>query len=166
MAKKKHRASPHRTFKEAIDEADYLRLQDGLSAVKQGEGKSQIHAEDPRQVLGSADIDGDCCRAAPHANRWDYVIGYNRPGKIVAYFVEVHSAVTSQVSTIQKKLEWLVQEFLRNPNNVKLAELPREIHWVASGQVKIPQHTRQYRLLKTALQKKGLHGPSRYLTMK
>ena len=74
MAKKKRRSSPHEIFKQAVDEADHLRLRNGLAAVKRGEGKGQILAKDSRQVLGSADIDGDCLQAAPNANRWDYVI--------------------------------------------------------------------------------------------
>ncbi|MEE8453044.1 MAG: hypothetical protein V3R99_14055 [Thermoguttaceae bacterium] len=166
MAKKKRKPSPHEIFKQAINSADHLQLKNGLAAVKRGEGKGRIRASDSEQVLGSADIDGDCCRAAPNANRWDYVIGYNRSGNVVAYFVEVHSAVTSEVSRIEKKLQWLVEEFLPNENNVKLAALPREIHWVASGKVKILKHTRQYRFLRTTLRKKGLRGPSKQLTMK
>jgi len=166
MAKKNRNPSPHEFFKQAIDEADNLQFQHGLAAVKRGEGRGQIRAEDSRQVLGSADMDGDCHRAAPNANRWDYVIGYDRSGKVVAYFVEVHSAMTGDVSTIEKKLKWLIQEFLRDENNVKLATLRREIHWVASGRVKIPQHTNQYRFLATTLRKRGLHGPSKQLTMR
>ena len=166
MAKKKRKSSPHEVFQQAIDEADHLQLQNGLAAVKRAEGKARIRAENSKQVLGSADIDGDWRQAAPQANRWDYVIGYARSGQVVAYFVEVHSAVTSEVSRIEKKLKWLVQEFLWDENNAKLAALPREIHWVASGKVKILKHTHQYRFLTTTLRKKGLHGPSKQLTMK
>jgi len=164
MAKKKRKPSPRKVFEQAINEADHLQLKNGLTALKRGEGKGRILAKDSKQILGSADIDGDCLRAAPHANRWDYVIGYCRSGKVVAYFVEVHSANTRNVSEIKKKLAWLVQDFLRNENNAKLAALPREIHWVASGKVRIPKHTRQYRFL-TTLRTKGLHGPSKQLTM-
>ena len=165
MAKRNRESSPRNVFKEAIDEADHLRLQDGLAAVKRGEGKGRICAKDSNQVLGIADIDGDYRRAAPNANRWDYVIGYGRSGQVVAYFVEVHSAMTSEIAKIAKKLDWLVQELLQNEKNAKLAALPREIHWVASGKVKIPQHTSQYRFLRTTLRKKKLHGPSKQLTM-
>jgi len=166
MAKKKCKPTPHKVFELAIEKADHLQLKNGLAAVKRGEGKGRILAKDSKQVLGSAEIDGDCRRAAPNANRWDYVIGYNRSGKVVAYFVEVHSALTSEVSTIERKLDWLLDEFLRRKNSDKLAALSREMHWVASGNVKIPRHTRQYRFLTTTLRRRGLHGPSKQLTLK
>lgn len=166
MAKKKREPAPHEVFKQAIDEADHLQLKNGLAAVKRGEGKGKIFADDSRQVLGSADIDGAYLKVAPQANRWDYVIGYNRSGKVVAYFVEVHSAITSQVSRIEKKLKWLVEEFLRRESNVKLAALPKEFHWVASKNVKIPKHTEQYRRLAKLRGKRLLYGPSEQLTMK
>jgi len=166
MAKKEPKSSPHKIFKQAIDEADHLQLKDGLKAIKRGEGKGRIVAEDLERVLGSVDIDGDSLKAAPNANRWDYVIGYNRSGQVVAYFAEVHSAVTSAVSTIEKKLDWLVQEFLRHENSRKLARLHKEIHWVASRNVKIPQHTEQYRRLTKMRGKKNLRGPSKQLTLK
>ena len=165
MRKGRTQSGPRKIFRKAIDQADHLQLKNGLAAVKRGEGKGQILAEDSTRILGSVNIDDDCCRTAPNANRWDYVIGYDRSGQIVAYFVEVHSAVTSEVSTIQKKLDWLLQEFLRDEKCQELAALQREIHWVASGAIKIPQHTRQYRFLKTTLRKKGLLGPSKQLTL-
>ncbi len=166
MAKQRRKLSPRKVFKKAIDEADHLRFKNGLAAVKRREGKGRILATDSKRILGSADIDGDCRPAAPNANRWDYVIGYNRPGRVVAYFVEVHSANTSDVARIEKKLDWLVREFLREAKSIRLAVLPKEIHWVASGKVKILKHAPQYRYLTTTLRKKGLHGPSEKLTMK
>lgn len=167
MAKRKRKPALRRILKQAIDEADHLRYQEGLAAVKRGEGKGQIRPANSRRVLGSADIDGDCRQAAPHANRWDYVIGYGQADRVVAYFVEVHSATTSEVSKIEKKLTWLLEEFLQAENNALLAALPREIHWVAAGKsVKIPKHTGQYRRLTTTLRKKGLRGPSKELWLK
>ena len=166
MAKKKRTPTPRQVFGQAIEQSDHLQLQNGLTAIKRREGKGRIIADDPRRVLGSSNIDDDCRQAAPGASRWDYVIGYNRSGKTVAYFIEVHSAITSQVSKIEKKLNWLTHEFLGHENNAKLAALPKEIHWIASGRVKIPKHTRQYRVLTTTLRKKGLQGPSEHLTLK
>lgn len=165
MAKKKRKSSPREVFEQAIDKAEYLQLKKGLTAIKRGEGKGRIVAEDSKQVLGSVDIDDAYLKTAPDANRWDYVIGYNRSENVVAYFVEVHSATTGEVSKVEKKLKWLVEEFLRNKNNTKLAKLSREIHWVASGKVAIPRHTRQYRFLATTLRKRGLYGPSKQLTL-
>jgi len=52
---------------------------------------------------GSVDIDAAVAAKYPSANRWDYAFGYN--AKI--HFVEVHSANTSEVSVVLKKLQWL-----------------------------------------------------------
>ena len=163
--KRKPKPTPSIEFKEAINTATHLKLKDGLTAIKRGEGKGRITAENPRNVLGSVNIDDDWLKAAPNSNRWDYVIGYDRSGKVVAYFVEVHSAETSEVSKIEKKLNWLLGDVLRDETNAELASLTREIHWIASGRIKIPQHSRQYKYLAT-LRKRGLLGPSKQLTMK
>jgi hypothetical protein len=139
-----------------------LRL--GLQAIKKGEGHGQIVAKNRKRLLGSAAIDDDCRSAFPIANRWDYVIGYERARKAIAYFVEVHSAETSEVSKIEKKLRWL-EDFLLQASQKKLAALDREYHWVASGRINIPKHVPQYRILKTTLRKAGLRGPVEQLVL-
>lgn len=144
--------------------APRLALKPGLKAIKKGEGHGQIVAEDPKRLLGSAAIDDDCRASEPHGNRWDYVIGYGRASKAIAYFVEVHSAETSEVLKVEKKLRWL-QDFLLQRSQEKLAALDREYHWVASGRINIPKHVPQYRTLQTTLRKAGLRGPTERLVL-
>jgi hypothetical protein len=141
-----------------------LALKLGLKAIKKGEGHGQIVADDPKRVLGSAAIDDDCRAFDPHGNRWDYVIGYDRASKAFAYFVEVHSAETSEVSKVEKKLRWL-QDFLLRKAQAKLRALDCEYHWVASGRINIPKHVPQYRFLNTTLKKAGLRGPVEHLVL-
>lgn len=136
----------------------------GLRAIKRGEGHGQIVAEERRRLLGSAAIDDDCRAAYPKDPRWDYLIGYERDSNAIAYFVEVHSAETSEVSKMEKKLRWL-QDFLLQASQRKLAALDRECHWVASGRINIPKHVPQYRVLKTTLRKAGLQGPVERLVL-
>ena len=92
---------PKAVFRNAVDTAEHLEWKAGLGAIKRGEGRGQINAADPDRLLGSAYLDGDCMSAFPNAPRWDYVIGYDRSNEAVAYFIEVHSAETSEVSKVE-----------------------------------------------------------------
>lgn len=166
MAKAKRTTSKKKavpSFTRAIEVAEHLKLVAGLGAVKQGEGKDRIRAANV-PVLGSVDIDDDCRSAFPNDSRWDYVIGLRRAQAEVAIFVEVHSAETSAVSKMEDKLEWLLT-FLRRPPQDALSQLPREIHWVASGRVNIPKHLPQYKKLQKTLRPAGLLGPVTQLTL-
>lgn len=155
---------PKKAFQQAVDTAEHLQWHDGLQAVKKSEGGGQIVARDHDRLLGGACIDDDCKSAYPTANRWDYVIGYRRANKPVAYFIEVHSAETSEVSVVEKKLAWL-RLFLSADEQASLARLDREIHWVASGRIAIPKHTPQFRRLNSTLRALGLKGPTRSLEL-
>jgi hypothetical protein len=90
--KKKKASEP---FAEAIAAADYLSLLPGMSAIKKNEGKGRIH-QGKGAVLGSVAIDDDCLKAYPQAARWDYVVGVEVEKKAKAFFIEVHSAETSE----------------------------------------------------------------------
>jgi hypothetical protein len=144
--------------------APRLALKPGLKAIKKREGHGKIVAESPKRLLGSAAVDDDCRASDPHGNRWDYLIGYERSSKAFAYFIEVHSAETSEVSTMGKKLRWL-RDFLLKAPQKKLAALDHEYHWVASGRVNIPKNTPQFRIVKTTLRKAGLRGPVERLVL-
>jgi hypothetical protein len=157
--------TPAAVFEAAIRAtAPRLALKPGLRAIKKGEGHGQIVAEVPQRLLGSAAIDDDCRPAYPTDDRWDYVIGYDRAGKAIAHFVEVHSAETSEVTKMGKKLRWL-QDFLLKPPQKKLSALDPEYHWVASGRFNIPKHVPQYRTLTTTLRKAGLRFPVKKLVL-
>ncbi len=151
-------------FRAAIDATGHLEWKPGLHAIKRSEGAGQVAGQDSDSLLGGACIDDDCKPAYPNDSRWDYVIGYGRRGGPVAYFIEVHSAETSDVSTVEKKLTWLLG-YVQADAQQELAKLPREIHWVASGRINIPKHVPQYRKLQTTLRKRGLRGPVKQLTL-
>jgi hypothetical protein len=151
------------TFQRAVEQADHLRFVPGLDAIKRGEGRGRISV-DPNAALGSTAIDADCKSACPNASRWDYAIGARLDGREHAFFVEVHSAETSGVSEVEKKLAWLL-DFLRCSNQAALNSLPRRFHWVASGRVNIPKHVPQYKKLTVTLRRKGLLGPDTSLAL-
>lgn len=145
------------TFRDAIAAAEHLKLLSALDAVTAGEGRGQIHV-DAQRLCGSVRMDEDCKKADPRGNRWDYVIGVTIGKRESAIFVEVHSAETSNVSDLEKKLNWLLA-YLNRDRQELLRKLPRQIYWVASGRVNIPKHLPQYRKLQTTLRNKGLLGP-------
>lgn len=155
MKPKKSPATAQDAFRSAIATSSPLRLQQGLQAIKKGEGKGQISATNPTRILGSVAMDEDCRASHPHANRWDYVVGYEGSKQPVAHFIEVHSAETSEVGTVEKKFQWLL-DFLAAEGHERLRALPAEFHWVASGRINIPQHMPQYRKLHVTLLKRGL----------
>lgn len=66
-----------------------------------GQYRKKVNLSKPCQ--GSVDIDLRLSSKYPNSNRWDYVIGYGD----CAYFLEVHSAETSEVNVVLKKLNWL-----------------------------------------------------------
>jgi hypothetical protein len=155
MSSATKRNDPNEAFRDAIAMCKPLRLRDGLQAVKKGEGKDRISARDPARLLGSVNIDDDCRATYPNDSRWDYAIGYDRNGQAIAYFIEVHSAETTEVSTVEKKFQWLL-DFLAAEGHERLQTLPAEFYWVASGRVNIPPHLPQYKKLHVTLRKRGL----------
>lgn len=152
-------------FDGAVKAIEPLKLHPGLTAIKRGEGHGQISARDPSTLLGSVAIDDDTLRLNPSDPRWDYVIGCQRGASAAAWFVEVHSAETGEVSKMKKKLVWLKDTFLKRSDAAALASLPAHDHWVASGRINIPQNTPQFRTLNVELRKLGLKGPSKSLTI-
>jgi len=128
-------------FRDAIDQAEHLTLHEGLQAI--AEGKGMIRAPKP---VGSVNIDRDCKPHYPQTNRWDYAIGVVNAKSTKVHYVEVHPAETNEVKVVIRKLEWL-REFLEREAQAALKKLPSECHWLASGRVRIPKTTPQYRRL-------------------
>lgn len=113
--------------------------QSGLKAL--GHYSNKIELQNSRECTGSVEID-ECVRVNyPNANRWDYVFAY----KSATYFVEVHSAETTEVSVVLAKLQWL-KDWL-NTQAPELAKLKAEqpYYWIQSGRFSIPKTTPQYR---------------------
>lgn len=111
----------------------------GLTAL--GKNSSKIVVPKTVKLEGSVDIDSTTVALYPRDNRWDYAIGFN--GRSI--FVEVHSANTSEVDVVLKKLKWL-KEWLNSkaPELVKL-RAPEPYFWVQSKNFQILKHTPQFR---------------------
>lgn len=111
----------------------------GLSAL--GAYASKISVASTLLIEGSLDIDS-CTRAKyPNSNRWDYVFSYS--GK--AYFVEVHSANTSEVRTVLNKLQWLKDWLNKEAPEINKLKGKVPFYWIQSKGFAIPKTSPQYR---------------------
>ena len=115
----------------------------GVSAF--GKYADKIKVPDQALIDGSLDIDATTEKFYPNATRWDYAISYD--GEV--FFIEVHSAITSEVARMIKKLQWLkVWLSDKAPEIQKLTTKSKQpYYWVQSSKCDIPKHTPQYRTI-------------------
>ena len=133
-----------KTFKQAVEETEEIKngYQNGLKAL--GNYSNKVELGDTKKCEGSVAID-DCTESLyPQENRWDYVFGY----KGEAYFVEVHSAHTSEVSVVLKKLQWL-KDWLNSkaPDIKKLQAKDKAFIWIQTNGNHIITNSKQSKIL-------------------
>lgn len=131
------------TFKQAVKATKDVEncYETGLKAF--GAYSSRISVADTSKLEGSVNIDNCTTAKYPNANRWDYGLSYK--GEV--FFVEVHSAITSEVSTVLRKFQWLkawLHGSAPNINNMK-AKTKNPFVWIQSKNFQIPKNTPQYR---------------------
>jgi len=131
------------TFKQAVEATPDVAtgFRTGLTAL--GAYSSKVTVSDTNQLQGSIDID-TCTKAQyPNDNRWDYAFAY----KGEAFFIEVHSANTSEVSTVLRKLQWL-KDWLNHQapeiNKLKTTKM-HPFYWIQSKNFAILPNSRQAR---------------------
>lgn len=118
----------------------------GLQAL--GSNAHKIQVDDTRKLTGSIDLDSALAVNYPNSPRWDYGVGYDQGDRDAAYWIEVHPADTSKVKEVIDKLQWLKQFLARNKDLRQLTKNANNPYrWVASGRVKIPKNSPQFRLL-------------------
>jgi hypothetical protein len=132
------------------------------------EHRAKVTCGDEARWTGSIEIDEALKRAPEHAsaNRWDYGLGYENPaGKESALWIEVHSAHTSEVSTVISKLRWLKAYLQAScPDLWRLTQATPEEQrfvWIASGKYAILPNSPQMRALRSA----GLEKPAQKLVL-
>lgn len=118
-----------------------LGLRSGLQALKNN--ASRVEATDTRKLNGSVDIDETTKNLYPEASRWDYVIGYE--GK--AYFLEVHSANTSDIDDMLKKADWLRQWLNTKAPALEAISGSNCFYWVSTNDFQIVSPSPQARKL-------------------
>lgn len=101
--------------------------------------------EDPGKCGGSLFIDQCLLDQNLYCqdNRWDYAIDYNGE----AYFVEVHSANTGEVSTVLMKLEWLKNWLLTSAPELNALKAKAPYYWVQSNGYHILRNSSQERVV-------------------
>ena len=120
-------------FRKAVAACSDLTLREGLQAVSSA-NRERIRPKDTRSVTGSVDIDEDLRDRFPTENRWDYAVGYRASDTVEkVFFIEVHSAETSEIFCVINKARKLKEWAEANAPDLWNMTLPREIHWVASG---------------------------------
>lgn len=142
MSKKKSQSPAANPFKEAVEATPEVKscYQPGLQALGPHSNKIDLH--DNRECNGSLEID-ECVRTTyPNSNRWDYVFAY----KSIAYFVEVHSAESNEVSVVLAKLQWLKDWLNEKAPKIGRLKAKQPYYWIQSGRFSIPKTSRQYRL--------------------
>ena len=135
------------TFQQAVEQTPDVAtgFQAGLGAL--GKYRTRIQPTDERFLNGSIDIDSCTREKYPNENRWDYALGYNE----VVYFIEVHSANTSEVSVVLKKQEWLKNWLnLKAPLINKLKKAQPAFYWISSNNFNILKSSPQYRRIAQA----------------
>jgi hypothetical protein len=131
------------TFKQAVANTPDVSTcyEAGLTAL--GAYSKKIQVKETKSLEGSLDIDTNTTSIYSRENRWDYAFSY----KGETFFIEVHSANSSEVSTVLKKLQWL-KDWLHHkaPEINKLkAKSVTPYYWVQSKGFSIPQTSPQYR---------------------
>jgi hypothetical protein len=122
------------TFKKAVGATDHLAnaWRPGLQALRAND-RNHVSAEDTRRLKGSVDIDGALQAQHPHANRWDFAIGYrhsNRQQDCI-YWLEIHTANDEETEVVLRKLAWL-QQWLASEGR-PLKDFECDFIWVSSG---------------------------------
>ncbi len=130
-------------FKDAVEQTPQISdaYKSGLLAL--GGYSSKVVVPDYRLLGGSVDVDAATMALYPNDNRWDYAFDYD--GEV--FFIEVHSANTSETSTVLRKLEWLkvwLREQAPKLNRLIGKRIP-PFYWVQSKGFALPTHTPQYR---------------------
>lgn len=142
MKKNKRSVAPKRklTFEQAVKATPSISsyCQNGLKALEKDHPKKiKVKQE---SINGSVFID-ECLKKTDNGNRWDYAIGYNNE----AYFVEVHSANTSEISVVLKKLAWLKNWLLTSAPELNGIKARDAYHWIQSGKYDILEHAPQFK---------------------
>lgn len=110
---------------------DYFAV--GLGALISAD-KSHIKVPNTSFIKGSLALDSAAKQDMPTDSRWDYAIDYN--GEV--FFIEIHPASTSEISTMIKKVDCLRQWLAAiGADLLSLPPVNRKFYWVSSGNTQL-----------------------------
>lgn len=101
----------------------------GFNALTSAD-KRHVKVPNTSLINGSLALDNAAKQDVPDNYRWDYAIDYN--GNV--YFLEIHPASTSEISTMINKVDGL-QQWLKtiDADLMALPPVDRKFYWVSSG---------------------------------
>lgn len=146
MRSKIRKAHKRITFKAAVEKTPEVCncYSTGKQAIAASD-QNKCELKEPRKCGGSLFID-KCLHDQSlydNNNRWDYAIDYN--GEV--YFMEVHSANTSEVSTVLKKLQWLKNWLIEKAPEINRLRASAPFYWVQSNGYHILPNSSQERVV-------------------
>lgn len=113
----------------------------GLQALKNADS-AKIVLANTNHCDGSLAIDDCTTTLYPNDHRWDYCFSY--AGSV--YFVEVHSANTSEVDRVLRKLQWLKDWLSNNAPAINLLRVKdNPYYWIQSNGFNILKNSAQFR---------------------
>jgi hypothetical protein len=145
---KSKKIKPVMSFKQAVEATPDVATGYNIGLTALGAYKSKISVSDTRLLQGSIDID-DCTKEKyPEENRWDYAFAFNDE----VIFIEVHTANTSEVRVVLKKLQWLKDWLNQQAPEIKKLKTNKRppFYWIQSKGFAIPKTSPQYRLIVTS----------------
>ena len=149
---RRRRTAPQSAFRSAVEAASppvSKAYAPGIQALQRSH-RRLVSCPDGDRITGSIDLDSALQAMQPNAPRWDYGIGYRLDHREHAVWIEVHSAQTSKVREVLRKLRWL-KDWLAS-DGVSLQRLTTAdgpvpaFVWIASGSNRLPSTTRQAKL--------------------
>jgi NAD(P)H-nitrite reductase large subunit len=146
MRNKKRKTIKRKTFKEAVESTPDVcncYMVGKQAIISSDRNKCELTVQS--KCGGSLFID-ECLKQQnkyPQDNRWDYAIDYNSE----VFFFEVHTANTSQVSTVLKKLQWLKDWLIRKAPEINSIKASAPYYWV---------HTNGYHILPNSSQERSV----------
>jgi len=137
------KAVPAMTFEQAVEATPDVAtgFRSGLTAL--GTYSAKVSVSDTHLIEGSVDIDKCTTAKYPNSNRWDYAFAYK--GEI--FFIEVHSANSSEVRVVLRKLQWLkdwLHQEAPEMDKQKAKSCP-SFYWIQTNGFAIPKTSPQYR---------------------
>jgi hypothetical protein len=130
-------------FKSAVEKTPDIEkcYKVGLRAL--GSNSTKVSMGNPSLCNGSVEIDKCVKSKYPNTNRWDYCFSY----KGEAHFVEVHSAYTSEINTVLRKLKWLKEWLISEAPEINKLRAKEPFYWLQSGKNGVLTGSSQYRRL-------------------
>jgi hypothetical protein len=121
-----------KTFKQAVEATPDVQncYQEGKLAILRKE-RNKVDLTNPGKCGGSLFIDQCLENQKMYADesRWDYAIDYN--GEV--FFFEVHTASTSEVTTVLRKLQWLKDWLNQKAPEINILRSNSPYFWVQSN---------------------------------